>query len=67
MRVRVAMQLCELPIPPQSTVSCDVAAFQVPVQPERLTVPSFTTAPLAKSPLMSMATVPLSAVPPEPC
>ena len=67
-RVRVAMQLCELPTPPQSTVSCDVAAFHMPVQPVRLPVPS-VTAPPVKLPFMSRVTVPLSAepVPAAPC
>ena len=64
-RVRVATQLCELPAPPQSTVSCDADAFHIPVQPVRLTVPS-VTAPFAKLPLMSRSTVPLSTEPPEP-
>jgi hypothetical protein len=65
-RVRVAMQLCDVPVPPQSTVSCAVAGFHVPVQPVRWAVPSCTV-PFAKAPVMSNATVPLSADPAAPC
>jgi hypothetical protein len=64
--VSVAMQLCDEPTPPQSTVSCDIPTFHVPVQPVRWSVPS-VTAPLVKSPLMSRVTVPLSADPVPPC
>jgi hypothetical protein len=62
MRVSTATQLCELPMPPQSIKSCDVAVFHVPMQPERCTLPSLTM-PLAKSPFMSRSTVPFTAVP----
>jgi hypothetical protein len=65
-RVRVAMQLVDVPSPPQSTVSCEAPAFHAPVQPVRWPVPSCTE-PLAKLPLMSSATVPLSADPEALC
>jgi hypothetical protein len=58
-------QLCDEPVPPQSTVIVESALFQVPVQPVRFTVPSVSAA-FAKLPLPSMDVLPLMAgtVPP---
>jgi hypothetical protein len=64
-RVSTAVQLCEVPIPPQSIRSCDMPAFHVPTQPERCVLPNVTM-PFMKSPFMSSATVPLTAVPLDP-
>jgi hypothetical protein len=62
--VSVATQLWLVPTPPQSTVSVDVPAAQVPVQPVRLTVPSVIAAPV-NDPSMPGIAVPLSALPLE--
>jgi hypothetical protein len=61
-RVSTAVQLCEVPTPPQSIRSCDVPGFQVPTQPERCALPKLTW-PFMKSPLMSRSTVPFTALP----
>jgi hypothetical protein len=59
-RWRATTQACDEPVPPQSTVIVDVAAFQLPVQPVRFDVPSVSAA-LSKLPALPIDAFPLIA------
>jgi hypothetical protein len=58
------MQLCVVPIPPQSTVRVEFAAFHVPVHPVRLAVPS-RMAPFVNEPSSPIIVVPFNPAGPD--